>query len=72
MNGPERGRGIDNPFANRVGPQLAAYYALKTTERDLDLVVSHEKKVDLINTDQLVGLQEFLRGRKSGEKTKSR
>ena len=49
MNGPERGRGIDNPFANRVGPQLAAYYALKTTERDLDLVVSHEKKVDLIN-----------------------
>jgi hypothetical protein len=49
MNGPERGRGIDNPWANKVGPQLAAYYALKITERDLDQVVSHEKKVDLIN-----------------------
>jgi len=49
MNGPERGRGIDNPWANRVGPQLAAYYALKITERDLDQVVSHEKKVDQIN-----------------------
>ncbi len=32
----------------------------------------YEAGVDLINTDQLVGLQEFLRGRKSGEKTKSR
>lgn len=49
MNGPERGRGIDKPWTNKVGPQLAAYYALKTTERDLDLVVSHEKKVDQIN-----------------------
>ena len=49
INGPERGRGIDNQWANKVGSQLAAYYALKTTERDLDLVVSHEKKVDQIN-----------------------
>ena len=49
INGPEKGRGIDNQWANKVGPQLAAYYALKTTERELDQVVSHEKKVDQIN-----------------------
>ncbi len=48
-NGPERGRGIDNPWANRIGPLLAAYYAMETTRRELNQVMAHEKEVDRIN-----------------------
>jgi hypothetical protein len=48
-NGPERGRGIDNPFEKSVGPLLAAYYAMETTRRELDQVLAHEKEVDRIN-----------------------
>jgi len=48
--GPENGRGIENPWANRIGPLLSAYYTLETTRRELDEVLDYEKKVDQFNT----------------------
>ena len=48
-NGPERGRGIDNPWANGKGPLLDAWYALETVRRDLGNVIRHEESVDEIN-----------------------
>lgn len=50
-DGPEKGKGIDNPWANKIGPQLAAYYAMETTRRELDQVLAHENEVDRINND---------------------
>jgi energy-coupling factor transporter ATP-binding protein EcfA2 len=47
---PERGRGINNPWAKEVGPVLAAYYKLETFRRDLIAVRQHEDEVDRINT----------------------
>lgn len=54
--GPENGRGIDNPWANKIGPQLAAYYAMETVRRDLKNVRSYEEQVDEVNT-KIIGLQ---------------
>jgi recombinational DNA repair ATPase RecF len=48
-NAPERGRGIDNPWANGKGPLVEAYYAMATIRRTLDEVIQHEKSVDDIN-----------------------
>jgi DNA repair protein SbcC/Rad50 len=48
-NGPERGRGIDNPWANGKGPLLDAWYAMETVRRDLGNVIRHEEAVDEIN-----------------------
>jgi exonuclease SbcC len=48
-NGPERGRGLENPWANGVGPLLEAWYAMARIRRTLDEVVQHEKAVDDIN-----------------------
>jgi len=48
-NGPEKGRGIDNPWANGVGPLLNAWYAMARIRRTLDDVIQHEKTVDDIN-----------------------
>jgi exonuclease SbcC len=48
-HGPERGRGIDNPWANGVGPLLNAWYAMARIRRSLDEVVQHEQAVDDIN-----------------------
>jgi exonuclease SbcC len=48
-NGPERGRGIDSPWANGKGPLLEAYYAMETIRRTHDEVIQHEKSVDAIN-----------------------
>jgi DNA repair exonuclease SbcCD ATPase subunit len=48
-NGPERGRGIDNPWANGVGPLLNAWYAVARIRRALDEVIQHEKAVDATN-----------------------
>ncbi|MDA0766199.1 MAG: AAA family ATPase [Verrucomicrobia bacterium] len=47
--GPERGRGIEHPWANKVGPQLAAYYAMEEVRRDLGRVRRHEEEVDAVN-----------------------
>ena len=54
--GPEKGKGIENPFKNGVGPQLAAYYAMETVRRDLKNVRSYEEQVDEVNT-KIIGLQ---------------
>lgn len=48
-NGPQSGRGIDNPFSNGKGPIVDAYYAKETVRRKLADVVRHEKDVDDIN-----------------------
>lgn len=48
-NGPEKGRGIDNPWANGKGPLLEAYYAMETVRRHLGNVIRHERAVDDIN-----------------------
>ena len=55
-DGPEKGKGIDNPWANRIGPLLAAYYAMETVRRDLKNVRSYEEQVDEVNT-KIKGLQ---------------
>jgi exonuclease SbcC len=49
-NGPENGRGIDNPFKNGKGPLVDAYYAKETVHRKLADVVRHEQDVDDINS----------------------
>jgi exonuclease SbcC len=54
--GPEKGKGIENPFKNGVGPQLAAYYAMETVRRNLKNVRSYEGQVDEVNT-KIIGLQ---------------
>ncbi len=48
-HGPERGRGIENPWANGKGPLLAAYYAMETVRREMNDVIRHEEAVDAIN-----------------------
>lgn len=55
-DGPEKGKGIDTPWANKIGPQLAAYYAMETVRRDLKNVRSYEEQVDEVNT-KIKGLQ---------------
>ncbi len=49
-NGPEKGRGIDNPWANGKGPLVEAYYAMETVRRRMNEVIQHEKAVDDINS----------------------
>jgi exonuclease SbcC len=48
-HGPEKGKGIDNPWANGKGPLVDTYYAMETVRRKLADVVRHEKDVDDIN-----------------------
>ena len=48
-NGPQSGRGIENPWANGVGLLLASWYAMSKISRDLDQVIRHEQSVDDIN-----------------------
>jgi len=48
-HGPERGRGIDNPWTNGKGPQLDTFYAMENVRRKLDDVIRHEKAVDDVN-----------------------
>jgi exonuclease SbcC len=54
--GPEKGRGVDNPWSNGIGPQLAAYYAMETVRRELKNVRGYEEQVDEVNT-KINGLQ---------------
>lgn len=49
--GPERGRGIDNPWANKVGPLLSAYYSMESTRRELGEVLDYERRLDRINAN---------------------
>jgi DNA repair protein SbcC/Rad50 len=65
-NGPEKGRGIDNPWANGKGPLVETYYAMETVRRDLGDVIRHEEAVDAINarisriTDDMSADAEFV------------
>jgi recombinational DNA repair ATPase RecF len=52
-NGPQSGRGIDNPFSNGKGPLVDAYYAMETVRRKLNGVIQHEESVDRINAQIL-------------------
>jgi DNA repair exonuclease SbcCD ATPase subunit len=80
-NGPEKGRGVDNKWANGVGPLLDSWYAMTEISRDLDQVIRHEQAVDEINSkilrltgdmsqdDEFVRIGRTLRdglGRRSG------
>jgi uncharacterized protein YhaN len=53
--GPEKGKGIDKPWANKIGSQLAAYYAMETVRRDLKNVRGYEEQVDEVNA-KIIGL----------------
>ena len=55
-SGPEKGKGVDNPWANKIGPQLATYYAMETVRGDLKNVRSYEEQVDEVNA-KIIGLQ---------------
>jgi DNA repair protein SbcC/Rad50 len=48
-DGPEKGRGIDNSWANGKGPLIDAFYALETVRRELSNVIRHEEAVDEVN-----------------------
>lgn len=50
-NGPEKAKGIGNPWVNKVGPLLAAYYAMETTRHKLMEVLTYEREVDYINSE---------------------
>lgn len=66
-NGPEKGRGIENPWANGVGPLLNAYYSMARIRRTLDDVIQHEQAVDDINAQihrisgEMASDEEFIR-----------
>jgi recombinational DNA repair ATPase RecF len=49
INGPKDGRGIDQQWKQKVGPQLQAYYEMETVRRELNDVIRHEELVDTIN-----------------------
>lgn len=48
-NGPEAGRGIDNPWKNRLGPVVQAYYEQEMTRRECDEVLRYEQELDAVN-----------------------
>jgi exonuclease SbcC len=48
-NAPRGGRGIGNPWKNKVGPVLAAYYTKESLRAELEMVVAHERAVDAVN-----------------------
>jgi len=47
--GPEGGRGIDNPWQNKLGPVVEAWYAAERLRRTLAAVKTHEAAVDALN-----------------------
>jgi len=48
-DGPQKGRGIGNPWAQGVGPLLSAYYRQETVRAKYHKVIAHEKQVDALN-----------------------
>jgi len=49
IGGPEKGRGIENPWVNKVGSLLSAYYVKELARKEFQQVLDHEKQVDNIN-----------------------
>ena len=58
-DGPQKGRGIGNPWSVGVGPLLSAYYKQETVQAEYHKVIAHEKQVDSLNT-QIRQVQEQL------------
>lgn len=48
-NGPEAGRGITNPWRNKLGPIVEAYYAKEALRAQHDNVVRYEHELDAVN-----------------------
>ena len=65
-NGPEKGRGIGNPWSNMVGPLLEAYYSVEKIRSKLAEVVAYENEVDEVNgkikffTEKIAINEEFI------------
>ena len=57
--GPEAGRGIMNPWKNKLGPVVEAYYAKETLRAQHDAVVHYEHELDAVNA-RLAQAQEAL------------
>ena len=49
--GPQKGRGIGNPWSQGVGPLLSAYYEQEVVGADYLQVIEHEKQVDKFNDE---------------------
>jgi len=47
--GPEGGKGIENPWKNRLGPVVEAWYTAEGLRRTLAAVKTHEAAVDTLN-----------------------
>ncbi len=58
-DGPQKGRGIGNPWSVGVGPLLSAYYKQETVQAEYHKVIAHEKQVDSLNS-QIRQVQEQL------------
>ncbi len=58
-DGPQKGRGIGNPWSVGVGPLLSAYYGQETVRAEYHKVIAHEKQVDSLNS-QIRQVQEQL------------
>lgn len=58
-NGPEAGRSIDNPWQNRLGPVVKAYYAQEKTRRECEAVLRYEQELDAVNA-RIARLQEAI------------
>lgn len=58
--GPQKGRGIGNPWAQGVGPLLSAYYGQERVRAEYHNVIAYEKQVDTLNS-QIRQVQEQLK-----------
>ena len=69
--GPEGGRGIDNPWKNGIGTLLTTWYPQATVRRALENVIQHENDVDGVNAqihhiaEEMSGDDEFVRNGRS-------
>jgi len=57
--GPEGGRGITNPWRNKLGPVVEAYYGNETLRAEYDSVVAYEHALDAANS-RIARLQDEL------------
>ena len=69
--GPEGGRGIDNPWKNGIGTLLTTWYPQATVRRALENVIQYENDVDGVNAkihhiaEDMSGDDEFVRNGRS-------
>ncbi|MCB0815764.1 MAG: hypothetical protein KDB87_21685, partial [Flavobacteriales bacterium] len=48
-NGPEGGRGITNPWKNKLGSQVEAWYAMERARAEHQRVLQYEQDLDTVN-----------------------